>query len=260
MTQKKHWCLIGMPRTGSELVMHHLESALKLEYGGEFLYQPLTKSTRLIPLNIKNSSFLNSFTSVKFDGSDFKIKDHAKFLLEDFWTRIKIIQNHPNPVIIKTFVSSQHYKYYPTLLNYVFENFNTVLLQRKNIFQSALSGFICRAINTWHVFDINDFTQTQIKLQSTKITVDPNTFISEILELNKLSIMMHNIEKIYPDCKKLWFEDFADNPIDNLNCFFKTDLKNLPVTLHKFIDNYQDHITNFHELQNLYKLYQIDLS
>ena len=254
---KKSTCIITLPRTGSELLMHHLSAAYDLQNGGEFLCQNGFNPKQLIKKE-SSPTFRDNFDLVPVDINLFSNKEFREFIKKDFKERLDLIRDHEKGVVVKTFIYSQYYKHFPSLVDQLLTEFNVVVLTRRDSYKSLLSSFICEQLGTWHVTDDDQLKIIKEKFSTLRFSISEDTFIKLIHDTNALTILHRNITGIDSSVRTLYFEDFADNVTDRLNILLGTDVKLHQVPkLNKFISNHEMPITNIDKIRKLYKLYSI---
>jgi hypothetical protein len=243
-----------MPRSGSELLMHHLAAARNLDYGGEFLCQTFSNPMHVVR-NVDRILFKESYSLAPID-KEISLDDFRDFVEQDFKERIGIINSFERGVIVKAFTSSQYYKLFPIFLDQIFSEFDVIVLTRKDSYKNILSGFICKELNTWHVHNDAELVNVKEKLHNLRFNISENLFIREIQEINLLNTLYKNVKSCYNDVVTLQYEDFKDNPTAKLNDIFNTDVDvNKVFKLSKFIDDHESHIINIDRIKKLYRLY-----
>jgi hypothetical protein len=228
-----------------------------LENGGEFLCQ-----TKFIPNKIVKKEFAdifrNSFDLIPLDTTTFTISKIKEFVKRDFDERLSLLRNHKTGVVVKTFIYSEYYKYFPILINQILDEFNVIFLSRKNTYNGILSGFICEQLGVWHVLEDAPLQATKKQLSTLRFSISENKFIEIVQDTNILSTLQRNIKQIHPLVKTLYFEDFMDSPTNNLNLLLGTNVKSCEVPkLNRFIEDHEAPIINIDKIRNLYKLYTI---
>jgi len=254
---KKSTCIITLPRTGSELLMYHLSAAYKLENGGEFLCQNGFNPKQLIKKESGNT-FRDSFDLAPLDISGLTTAEFREFVKKDFNERLDLIRNYKNGVVVKTFTYSQYYKYFPSSIDRILEEFNVVILTRRNSYKSLLSSFICEQLGVWHVLDADELKRIEDRFLTLRFSISEDVFIKLVQDTNILNTLHRNISRIDSSVRTLYFDDFADNLTDNLNLLLGTNVKSHEVPkLNKFISDHEAPIINIDKIRSLYKLYTI---
>ena len=254
---KKSTCIITLPRTGSYLLMNHISVSKDLEHIGEFLCQSRPHTFSAVPTTL-NKNFRESYKLEPADIKDFLFYDYFSFVRKDFHDRINIIDSYQKGIVVKAFVLSEYYKLFPTFIDILFDKFNVIILTRKNSFNSILSGFICRELNTWHVIEDEKLPIVKDKLSTLRFSISENHFIKAVQEFNMLNSLYNNAHLLYPDVISLCYEDFQNNPTLELNDLLGTNLLETDVIkLNKFIDDHESHIINIERIKQLYRLYNV---
>jgi len=245
-----------MPRSGSELLMHHLSAACDLDYGGKFLCQTFSNPMHVVR-NVDRILFKELYSLVPIN-KRMSLDDFKDFVEQDFKERINIASSFERGVIGKAFTSSQYYKLFPVFLDRIFSEFNVIVLTRKDSYKNILSGFICKELNTWHVHNDVELANVKEKLHNLRFNISENVFIREIQEINSLNTLYKNVKSCYNDVVTLQYEDFKNNPTAELNSIFNTNIDvNKVFKLRKFIDDHESHIINIERIKQLYRLYSV---
>jgi len=253
---KKSTCIITLPRTGSELLMDHIAVAHGLENGGEFLCQNIFNPTRL---NVRElgTTFRDSFDLIPFGNTRPSTIVFKEFIKKDFNERLNLIRNYKSGVVVKTVIYSDYYKYFPSFIDRILEEFNVVVLTRQDSYKCILSGLICEQLKVWHVSE-NGLQETKERFSALRFSVSEDAFIRLVQDNNILNIFHRNISKVDSSVRTLCFEDFAvnGNPTDNLNLLLGTSVKSYEVPKrNKFIADHEAPIINIDKIRSLYKLY-----
>ena len=107
-------CLVTLPRSGSEILLHYLAAARNLELGGEFLClntpdYPVAKRVNTTGV------FLSDWTISKISSTE----PREPFVRKEFASRLDIVESHRHahrPLIVKnfsnTFIINKNYKVY----------------------------------------------------------------------------------------------------------------------------------------------------
>lgn len=254
---KKSTCIITLPRTGSELLMHHIAAAYRLENGGEFLCQNGFNPKRLVKRESADT-FGDSFNLIPFDNTNLSTSEFKEFVKKDFNERLDLIRNYGTGVVIKTFTYSQYYKYFPSFIDRILEEFNVVILTRRDSYKNILSSLICEQLKVWHVLDEDRLRETEEHFSTLRFSISEDVFIKLVQDNNILNILHRNISKVDSSVRTLCFEDFADtdNLTGNLNLLLGTNVKpNEVPKLNKFISDHEAPIINIDKIRSLYKLY-----
>lgn len=242
-------CILTMPRSGSEVLMHYLSDGYGYEYAGEFLSQPLSFHQRVIP-GEKDNLFCNSYQSVAFDHRELIHKDYNRFIVDDFHLRLQLIEEHHTPLIVKSFVSNPYYRIRPDGLDKMDSQFRLVILARKDPFKAILSSFICNQLKTWHVTTDEAYGLAREKLSNLKFEIPEDEFLRSV---NHWNFLKHLQQCSFSNATVLDYEDYASSPVESLNSKFGLGVEKIPVNIRGFIDDHTSHILNFSRIESLYR-------
>ncbi len=245
-------CLLTLPRCGSEILQHHLECSRNLQWAGEFL----TIYGRQTATHIGASgTFIKDWTLNNADNNE----GMNKFFSNEFNKRINILEDHRiqyKPLIVKSFVNT--YMYGWASLERVCDLFDIVILSRRDKWRSILSLFICKETSIWHETDVSKIQDAKNVINSTKITVDEQEFFKQIQTHNFLTVLQNNIHKFQKDAVSVYYEDYAANPIADLDRIFNNSNPVTTIAVNRLIDDHESHFENITRLKELYNKYIIE--
>lgn len=240
-----------MPRSGSEVVLNHLAKAHDLECAGEFLSFHHSNPEHAFKKAF-TGHFYERFGFLKVNVDSMNREMFRDFSHIEFENRIGLLRLENRGVAVKTFMSSSFYSTRHQNLNRLFDEFNMVILVRRDGLKCIISDYICRTLKQWHV---HDATAQKLKgeVSSLKIEIDEHYFLGTIKSLNELKILANNgIAKV------VYFEEFENDPTRRLNEILQTNVdESFQPSNRKFIDDHESHVTNLPRLKQLYDRYAI---
>lgn len=246
-------CLVTLPRSGSEVLLHYLAAARNLELGGEFL--SLNTPDYPVAKRVNTTGvFLSDWTISKISSTE----PRESFVRKEFASRLDIVESHRyahRPLVVKNFSNTFMYGYTP--FDALCELFDIVILGRKNKFYSILSYFICRQTGIWHEGNLRLVAEKKAKISATKFTIDEAMFFRQVQVQNFHTHLQNNIQKFKKDAVSVYYEDFADDPINKLNHIFGHKIES-GVMFNKLIDDHESHIENIDRLRDIYNKYILD--
>jgi hypothetical protein len=252
---RRSTCLLTLPRSGSEVLLHHLECSRNLQWAGEFL----TLDTVDYPQAVKVSDtgiFLKDWKTVPTPSSIPQIE----FIPAEFNRRLEILENYrktSGPLVVKSFVGT--YMQGLVSLEQVCDLFDIVILSRKDKWRSILSYFICRHTGIWHETDSEKIQDAKQVINETRIVVDEGKFFRQVQSQNFLTLLQRNIHKLQKNAISLYYENFSNDPITDLNRIFINEQSANTVIVSKLIDNHESLIVNADRLREIYDKFILEL-
>lgn len=250
-----------MPRTGSELLQSYLAIGAGLSSLGEFL-QIRKENIRLVRKVSDTGNIKNDFI---LETPDADLHKHLslnfiKYSIEEFDRRLFYIKEHElayGPVVVKVFVDTFYANPYISIEKLA-DNFNLVVLRRRNIFNSILSALICSNVGVWHIIDSAQVDSVRSRINSSKFTVSETSFYDMLRCHEYLKVIHKNILEFSPSAISLYYEDLADDPYTKLDLVFGLNVDPRHLVVNKFIDDHAACITNIDRLRKLYRLYSTE--
>jgi hypothetical protein len=179
----------------------------------------------------------------------------SSLLNKEFNTRMKMLREFPQPLIVKTFTSSTHYRVSPELMLDVMNTFDVIFLVRKDSWKSILSCLLCERLGIYHVYGSNSSQLSEVRYAMANLSFHANEtdFLRLLRSHNELGVLVKN----NPHLPVVYFEDYADDAITKLNTIFSTTVQpDRLLTHNKFITDHEKPFINIDRLRELYNLYK----
>lgn len=254
----KSYCLLTLPRTGSELVMSFLSQSKLLNNVGEFLNIDSDLYKQVAKKKSDTGVFLDDYYIEKnFEKVDYQ--DYCQFIENEFKNRCDMLQSYETsngPIVVKAFTNALLFEPFYSL-KYLIENFNLVILSRRDILKAVLSGFICEKIKFWHGQTKQDFDLARQQLNDLKFTISAHRFYRQLIEHNNLMQLQATLFNKFPErVVPLVYEDFSGDPVNILNKVFNSESE-VELIQRPFIEEHESHILNIDELTDIFNLYTV---
>lgn len=256
--ETKSYCILSMPRTGSEVLMNFLQQSKLLIQTGEFLNFGSTY-TKQVAKKVGGSGIFSSDYIIEEDPTVLDGEQNLEFIRGEFSNRTRLLQEYEEqfgPVVFKIFVNCLNYEPHYSL-QYILENYNVIVLSRRDIFSAILSGFICERVNFWHGTQQEEFDTAKEKLNTLKFHIPPHLFYNQLVNYNRLVSLQAALFNKFPSrVTPLIYEDFSGDPGYMLNKFFGS-ASEVHFAQQKWITDHGSHISNLDELCSLYNIYGV---
>jgi hypothetical protein len=178
-----------------------------------------------------------------------------RFYAVELHKRVRYLKSHHRPVVVKAFTSAVFFNYRWLNTDVLFENFDVIVLQRRDTWRQVLSTYICGELKEWHPSS-NELPQVKERLHGLRLKVDDISFMWAIEMANRLRITHRNVAAFGPQHKAICYEDFADSPRERLNELLGCDVKEMHLPV-KFIEDHEAHVENIEGLRALYNRYAL---
>lgn len=245
-----------MPRCGTDLLQHYLQDTRSLNFAGEFLTFNNLKYDRAEKIadtgNFTADHIIKEVSEFKYD-----FFDHQKFAEIENKRRLEFIHEYSQkwgPVVVKSFVNTFYHQ--RLFLEVICDNYDIVILSRRNKWLSILSYFICMETGIWHAYESEQQIQKSKEIiNNIKLEINENLFYYQVMHQNFLTTLQMNIHQFNKDAISLYFEDFEDDPVTQLNTIFKTTMRNPMLNFNKLTKDHESKIINIDALRKIYNKY-----
>lgn len=239
-------CILTLPRSGSEVLQFHLSDGLGYPSLGEFLcfnngdikHAISIDKNQIIKLEISNFNSLNRIQQISF----------AK---EEFLNRINLIKKLNYPIVVKAFICEDQFTFNFDVYERLFDEFQVIVLVRRDALKSILSRFICEHIGIWHPITQEELNIAEQKLDGLRFSIPEAQFVRAVKAYNELQVVYANASKFSSDAQRVIFEDFKSDPMQKINNIFGINSNNA-APHNTFISNHELYIENLDRIKQLY--------